>query len=195
MPSLLAKQPGVCNLRAGGSVRASGYHVSDLLRSRAIRGKLLPADDEELDFASTDPKRQQAAHRRVQLGLAFESRLEVERQDILFHPGERTHSGIAYNIDGRNKSDGRLVECKLTWKSSRHNILYIFLWMMQVKAYLYADADLSPEVDFHVYWVMGDYSWRGPIYEIITIAFTHEECEQAWEFLELEREYLERKIA
>ena len=186
--------------KAYSQIRASGVHVSDIIRYNYFGHLDLGSDErkkKEMEAAEDlgDPT---IMPLRMCIGMAVENWLVGLYPDLNWQPGGLSKDGISGSIDGFSmmfninrllypNPDGSFAieEIKVTWKSFRNReILREVIWMWQLAAYCYIwDTRLAR---LHVVWVNGDYShgenW-GPRYFRYLIEFKSHELDRLWKSL------------
>ncbi len=152
------------NLRANG-----GVHVSTLVGElwEAVGG--LPERDPNPDVE--EDARMKAHH--IELGSMFEDTLAEtfvarmnrylvkRREDPIERPGTITVHGIAGTCDFLRPRPRRVMEVKLTRKSSKYQWTdnKFWGWLTQMKAYCYQHD--TNQAELYVYFINGD--WRPPL--------------------------------
>lgn len=171
---------------ANDDTRTPGVHVSDVIRSIAVKiGKLKEYEAEELaDIEVRFPADAQSTL-RIALGLAWENWIASALPWIEFHFGEVQLEGIFMTPDGISDVIGidrnthsYLHEFKLTWKSSKRDIRDEWYWLSQVMAYL-KKMKLRAAV-VHIYYVNGNYRGSGPQRRSYHLVFTQAEIDANW---------------
>lgn len=113
------------------------------------------------------------------VGLLWEEVLSAALADALApRCGELLVDGIIMTPDGFDPELWRLAEYKLTWTSSRKDIVDRWDWLTQIKAYCRALDTF--ECMLHVLHVMGDYRGSGPQYRNYLLTFKQHELEENW---------------
>jgi hypothetical protein len=157
-----------------GQVRSPGLHLSTIYRDMAETiNPREPMDEQDLAFYGAG-------------GFLWE-RLwsQAHRDSILsgtiIRPGEFERDGIAGSPDALDLDNGRVVELKARWMSSKkfdHLEKYFYFELLQVKCYLAMTG--FTEAEFSVMFMCGD--WRPPIpcVRSARLQFTDREIEEAW---------------
>jgi hypothetical protein len=187
---------GVQEIKSGlklpkDSSRSPGIHVSDLLKSMAVRmGKLDDDSEEEEDSLEL----------RMMLGLAWEEwlakQLTKQFPSILFHNGELVQDSIIGTPDAYEPMSNVIHEFKLTWKTSLRDVESQWMWISQCKSYCYLSREMTKELDnadcleawLHVMYVNGDYNGSGPQYRIYQLPFTRQEVDSLWSQMTKEKQ-------
>lgn len=126
--------------------------------------------------------------RKIVLGLAWEEWLAPANPHISYHLGEMELDGIVGTPDGLSTPPPPhraivIHEFKLTWKSCRHKTpLECPWWAMQAKAYC---AMMGTHiVQWHVYYVCGDYNYPlQPQYRVYWAVFERQEIIDNWRMI------------
>lgn len=171
------------------SERSPGVHVSSIIKHIALKMNMYSDEDRTDDMPL-----------RVLVGMGFETMCAQLYKDMQWQPGEFTADGITGSPDGVEiLTDGLgLHEFKYTAKSIRvkgaraeelKDIRAEWLWMTQVKAYLYLLSEHYREkvrqVCFHTCWAMGNYTKHtlDERYFKYTLEAEDAEVEKNWEML------------
>lgn len=162
--------------------RSTGVHLSTIIKRIALRMRWLKPDDpdeERFTASGFDTL-------RVMLGLAWEEWLASAHPWMDFHGGEVRRDRIAMSPDAVSEVGGirRVHEFKCTWKTARRAIEEEHMYMMQLKSYCYAMRTRHGAM--HVYYVNGDYTFKGPMYRVFYIEFTDAELEANWNVITAE---------
>jgi hypothetical protein len=187
--------------------RATGVHVSGIIRAIAKQTGILKADSvEDIKEPSisdireiTDP----VALIRIAIGLSWENYYLkfLGSRGIKKHPGERCVDRIYMNPDGVGISKERLSssvmitrihEVKATYKSIKTvgDMTKQWLWLTQIKAYCKGLG--TRYATMHVLFLCGDYKF--PIQPIVRewpIEFTQHEIDTNWAMLREYRDWRE----
>lgn len=166
--------------------RSEGLHVSQIYRDLYMTlwpGKLRDTDTGEID---------DQGWQRMEAGFYWEDVFSTawadreEREGVIFRTEELIEDGVYASPDGlwvpRLRANPlTLEEYKFTWYSSNRAPEDNWLWMTQIKAYLYA-LGLN-EANLRVYYCMGDYRGSGPQYKRFKITVPDWEKEENWTML------------
>jgi len=192
------------DVRNNQSARASGIHVSGIIRQLAISHNVLKdnAPEEELSFviANTTPGAACLSPHimRIVGGFAWEDYCAKQvasyctsvGHSFIHQPGECVLDGVTMSPDGLELSPLEIIlhEFKGTWTSSNKPIQERVMWLWQVMSYL---AGVSAKFGqkclkavIHPYYVNGDYREnRHPMYVPVMLEFTWEEITKNWELM------------
>jgi hypothetical protein len=154
-------------------------HVGTIIRQIAIRTGVLKAN-----CALDEDILEEDMPLRMALGMAWERWVATLHSEMTWQPGEIKHLGIAGNLDGlSNDARGLYVnEFKCTWKSMKKGILAQQLWLWQGMAYAYMVG--ACRVEYHIFWVNGDWKPPTPRYRTYMVEFSRRELENNWRMLE-----------
>jgi hypothetical protein len=195
--------------------RSPGPHLSELVRSVALRTGLLKEDEdrEEVEAAmagdSTNDGFSWRAVYRMLVGCAWEDFLAKRNPQWVYHPGEVETDGVIGTIDLFDPVENAVHEVKATWvripggiwapeaiegalgykvEPSPKDISDRWLWWAQLKGYL---TLMQSTVGYlHVLYLNGDYRGSGPLPMVYQREFEERELECNWELLMKERRYL-----
>lgn len=186
---------GVQEIKSGlklpkDSLRSPGTHVSDLLKSMAVRtGKLDDSEEEE-----------DSLELRMMMGLAWEEwlakQLTQQFPSILFRFGELVEDLIIGTPYAYEPMNNVIHEFEMTWKTSARDIESQWVWLSRCRSYCYLARELARELDYpdcleawlHVLYVNGDYNGSGPQYKVYQCEFTRQEVGSLWSQLTREKE-------
>lgn len=161
-----------------GGNRSDGLHVSEIYKS-------LMHDLEPKRFKNDGVFDME----KLELGLSFETMLEIGLQQRLFpdlvRPGEIiSDEGIKMSPDGLIFDPLTLLEFKATWMSCRDGIEHdkFYVWFVQMKAYC---RELhTRDAMLWAFFVNGDYTHPyKPELHAYQIRFTTLELEENWQML------------
>lgn len=166
-----------------------GNHVSAIIRDLCIQ--LGHFDDDEVD-GPLDADALSRRQTRWELGSAFERcvidalklRTLEHQPDRYISPGELEVDGLLGNMDLYDLIDDAVLEMKLTWLSSKHDIESVKFWkyLVQIKAYCYMAKTRRGYL--HVCHVMGDYREnQSPLYNVHECLFDQRELIENWRML------------
>ena len=153
--------------------RTEGLHVSAIIQHIMVTSGLSEAND----FTSND------LNLFAIIGRLWEQMLA----NVMFpapryvRPGELECEGIYGSPDAVDTHDACLMEFKVTWKSSRHEIGTFFKYMLQVKAYCYMLG--LTRVRLYVCFVCGNYKPPLPQFRAWDIEFSPHEIKDAWRMI------------
>jgi hypothetical protein len=180
-PTLVAS--GVAELIPMARTGSPASHVSYIIRNICVRlGKFEAGDGEFTQEQIT----------RMELGSSFEDavasalaeRYARSNPDRFARTGELERDGIIGTPDLLDVVDWAVIEVKLTWMSSAHDIESPKFWhyWVQLMAYCYmADSSLGR---LHIGHINGDYRGvRGPVYHVWEQHFTHQQLRENWRML------------
>lgn len=189
--------------------RSAGWHVSTLIKSRAIRMgvlKHIPAEELSLTDASQQEwwdNLPEDVQLRMCMGLAWEDWYIPQLNGVSYHPGEMCIEGVYATHDGESLDvilrGGPVAlachEIKLTYKSLNTvgDLSKEWMWLTQVKAYC---KGLDTRIAYlHILFVCGDYSRPiTPQLRIYRLEFTQQEIDVSWVGLIEELHYLESPL-
>lgn len=176
--------------------RTPGLHLSGIIRYIGIRGKYIKGvdpvtgkwiGDEDADLCEEDMPL------RMAMGMAWEEWIASLYPDMHWQPGEVFLDGVTGSPDGLSFSGADLPmlplgtpiieEFKCTWKSCRHGILAILIWIWQGACYAIMYGNGCRHVRFNIFWVNGDYARGGPggpVYKRYLIEFSDTELKNIW---------------
>lgn len=132
-------------------VRSTGLHVSQIIRHILLTSGL----EEKSDFTEDDLDIMAIVGRLWEQMLAN----ALFKPPRYQRPGEIEKDGIFGSPDAVDCDGHRLMEFKVTWKSSSRAIESFFKYMVQVKAYCHMLG--LTECDLYVFFVCGNH--RPPI--------------------------------
>jgi hypothetical protein len=155
------------------ATRSVGLHVSGVIRHILVTSGL----EEQSDFTDDD----------LSLFAIIGRLWEQMLADVMFklpryqRPGELERDGIFGSPDAVDCVEGRLMEFKVTWKSSNRAIESFFKYKLQVMAYLYMLG--LTECDLYVCFVCGNYRPPLPQFKAWRLSFTEVELRTNWAVL------------
>lgn len=165
-------------------------HISHVIRSICVRLGKFEADDGPIT---------EERQTRFELGSSFEDavaaalaeRYSRSEPDRFARVGELERDGLIGTPDLLDVMDWAIIEIKLTWMSSAHDVESPKFWhyWVQLMAYCYmADSRVGR---LHVCHVNGDYRGvRGPVYHIWEQRFTPQQLRDNWRMLLTHRQTL-----
>ena len=170
-------------------------HVSAVIRSLCL--KLGHFED---DVNATDAEKTQR-QTRWELGSSFEDALVaamVERRlkddpARYARPGELTKDGLIGTPDLLDLTDWAVIEIKLTWLSSRHDLDSVKFWKYLVQIMAYCAMVGTRLGHLHVCHINGDYKKdRGPTYNVWECKFTPQEIDENFRMLKSQSDVMVR---
>lgn len=164
-------------------------HVSSIIRSLCLH--LGHFEDTPVNDATQT---------RWELGSAFEraiidglvARHAEHHPDRFTRLGELTLDGLIGTPDLADLDEWAIIELKLTWLSSRHDVESDKFWKYWVQLKAYCRMVESCVGYLHVAHVNGDYRNRDPIYNRWRAEFTRQELAENWSMLKTHHEILVR---
>ena len=160
--------------------RTPGVHISDLITDLVLRvpslAKSIDSDQETLESMFF-------------MGLVWE---DVVGDYTGWKPVPLEREGILLSVDYLDPVNGRIDECKFTWKSLwKFDIRDQWRWMTQVKGYCYGWGVRKARV-----WcchINGDYRPPSPRVIAYDLEFTDQELGENWEMLVRHAGLMERE--
>lgn len=173
------------------TIRASGVHLSAVLRYVAVTTKILDLSKfEDREDAGFD---ESVIPLRMCLGVAWEEFAAGLYPDMVWQPGELELDGVSGNRDGYSFIEEYrrpffvVDEFKFTQKSARRPIESEWMWLQQVRGYCKMQEEATGEESrwarLHVCYVNGEYEWvRGgePKYMRYLVEFERREIDATW---------------
>jgi hypothetical protein len=150
--------------------RSVGLHVSAIIQHILVTSGLA----EQSDFTEADLGMFAVIGRLWEQMLA-DSMFKAPRYQ---RPGEIEKDGIFGSPDAVDCDSHRVMEFKVTWKSSNRAIESFFKYILQVKSYCHMLG--LTECDLYVFYVCGN--WKPPIPQIKAwrLTFTEAELRTNW---------------
>ena len=182
--------------RAMGVGRGTGLHLSEILlyMRRALDprlDKLVAAGPGNTNFCNAGFMFELWVEQALATYIGYSDR------KYLITPGEMEVDGIAMNPDRFHVGEGKVVEFKATWKSSRklfdangelnvdvfEELFYYYRW--QGMAYCHGLG--CTKLDIVVWFVNGDYTFKdptgGPRFYVFEFEFTDQEILDNWKMI------------
>lgn len=173
--------------------RASGVHLSSVLRSVGVEAGILPSSFGVPSLVDRREITDQQAILRMCIGLAWEEHyIANQLPNVIDHPGEISCDGIHMTPDGeeigvvlvgaRYKALEIVHEVKATSKCADINLDEQWLWMAQIKGYCKGKG--TRHAMLHALFLAGYHvKPYGPVLRRWLLEFTQQEIDENWELV------------